>query len=77
MAVGLPEMPIRDLTIRNSSFSVAEDTTASVDDSDMYRGLPTPPSRGFRLRNVEVRLDNVSVKCDGERIIREEGTVVL
>ena len=77
MAVGLPEMPIRDLTIRNSSFSVSADTTASVDDSDMYRGLPTPPSRGFRLRNVEVRLENVSVECEGERIIEEEGTVVL
>ena len=64
MAVGLPEMPIRDLTIRNSSFSVSADTTASVDDSDMYRGLPTPPSRGFRLRNVEVRLENVSVECE-------------
>ena len=77
MAVGLPEMPVKGLTIRRSSFSVAEDTTASVDDSDMYRGLPTPPSRGFRLRNVEVRLDSVEVECEGERIIKEEGTVLV
>ena len=77
MAVGLPEMPVKGLTIRRSSFSVAEDTTASVDDSDMYRGLPTPPSRGFRLRNVEVRLDSVEVECEWERIIKEEGTVLV
>ena len=77
MAVGLPEMPIRNVAIRNSSFAVAPDTTADVDTSDMYRGLPTPPSRGFRLRNIEVKLEDVEIDCEGERIIKEEGTVLL
>ena len=54
MAVGLPESPIRDLSIRDSSFAVAPDASEPIDRSDMYLGLPDPPSRGFRLRNAEV-----------------------
>ena len=77
MAVGLPEMPIRNVSIRNSSFAVDRDTTADVNTSDMYRGLPTPLSRGFRLRNIEVKLENVSIDCEGEKIIEEEGTVLI
>lgn len=77
MAVGLPEMPIRNVVIRNSTFAVSSDTTADVDTSDMYQGLPTPPSRGFRLRNIEVKLDNVTIECEGEKIIKEDGTVLI
>ena len=77
MAVGLPEMPIRNVSIRNSSFAVDRETTADVNTSDMYRGLPTPPSRGFRLRNIEVKLENVSIDCEGEKIIEEDGTVLI
>lgn len=77
MAVGLPEMPIRNVTIRNSSFAVDSGTDADVDTSDMYQGLPTPPSRGFRLRNIEVTLENVTIECDGEKIIKEEGTALI
>ena len=77
MAVGLPEMPIRNVSISNSSFAVDRETTADVNTSDMYRGLPTPPSRGFRFRNIEVKLENVSIDCEGEKIIEEDGTVLI
>ena len=76
MVVGLPEMPVRDLVVRHSSFSVLEGTTVPVDESDMYRGLPDPPSRGFRLRNAEAHLEDVSVVCEGAAVIQEEGTVL-
>ena len=73
MAVGLPESPVRNLVIRNSSFAVAPDADRPVDESDMYLGLPEPHSRGFRIRNAELTLDNVEVVCEGEKIIIEDG----
>ena len=76
MAVGLPELPIDNVTVRNSSFSVTEDSKALVppSESDMYLGLPEPVSRGFRLRNIRIHIENLSIKCEGEGIIKEEGT---
>ena len=73
MAVGLPESPIRDLSIRDSSFAVAPDASEPIDRSDMYLGLPDPPSRGFRLRNAEVGICNLSVVSDSPEIIIEDG----
>lgn len=73
MAVGLPESPIRGLSIRDSSFAVAPDASEPIDRSDMYLGLPDPPSRGFRLRNAEVGICNLSVVSDSPEIIIEDG----
>lgn len=73
MAVGLPESPIRGLSIRDSSFAVAPDASEPIDRSDMYLGLPNPPSRGFRLRNAEVGICNLSVVSDSPEIIIEDG----
>jgi len=73
MLVGLPEMPIKNLTVKNCSFSLDKDANADVDTSDMYYGLPTPESRGLRIRNAEnVTLDDVNVDCEGKKILIEE-----
>ncbi len=76
MIAGLPEIPIKDVVILNSSFAVAKDTDVPVSESDMYRGLPDPPSRGLRIRNAYVHMENVEVSCQGESVILEEGTVI-
>ena len=73
MIVGLPERPIKDLEIKNCSFGVAKNADRRVDESDMYWGLPTPSSRGFRIRYAEdVLLENLDVKAEGEKIILED-----
>ncbi len=76
MAVGLPEMPIKNTVIKSSSFSIASDNLEPVDKSDMYRGLPPVSSRGLRLRNIEVHIEGTEIACDGERIIKEEGVIL-
>lgn len=75
MIVGLPEKPVENLAIRNCRFSVDSDSTCSVNDSDMYLGLPSPEGRGIRLRYVKnLSLDNVTVDGVGKPVLLEEGT---
>lgn len=65
---GLPERPVRGLTIRSSSFAVSSDADAPIADSDMYRGIPVPQSRGFFIANAEAVLDGVSVPSSAEEL---------
>ena len=73
MVVGLPESPVRNIVIRNSVFAVSPEADRPVDESDMYEGLPDVPSRGFRIRNASVTLDNLRVVSDQPEIIIEDG----
>lgn len=77
MIVGLPERPVYDLTVRNCSFAVNEETTRNIDESDMYLGLPEPASRGFRIRYAEAKLENLEVECAGEKIVIEDGVKLV
>lgn len=73
MIVGLPEALIRNVSIKDCTFEVAKDASRRIDESDMYRGIPTPESRGFRIRNAQnLKLDNLNVVCSGEKIILED-----
>lgn len=77
MIVGLPEMPVDGLVIKDCSFEVAKDANRRVDESDMYWGLPTPESRGFRIRNAKgLVTENFNVICDGDKIIIEDGVEI-
>ena len=76
MVVGLPESPVGNLVIRNSYFGVSPDADRPVSESDMYNGLPDPPSRGFRIRNAEIRIDNLTVDSDEPKIIAENGVTL-
>ncbi|HPE92188.1 MAG: glycoside hydrolase family 28 protein [Sphaerochaeta sp.] len=71
--VGLPESPIRDLVIRNCSFTVAKTGLTPVDESEMYEGLSEPEGRGIRLRNVELSVENVQVKGVETALVVEDG----
>lgn len=74
MIVGLPERPVAGVEIRNSEFSVADKNNRDISESDMYKGIPTPKSRGFRIRYAnDVSLEGLSVECEGDGIIIEDG----
>ena len=77
MLVGLPERPVRNLSIRRCTFAVRKGTDTPVSESDMYRGLPDPPSRGLRIRNAEVHMEDVEVSCEGEKVIIEDGVKLI
>lgn len=77
MIVGLPESPIENLVIRNSSFVISPNADKPINESDMYLGLPDPPSRGFRIRNASVVIDNLKVESDEPSIILEDGVRIL
>ncbi|MCR5731525.1 MAG: glycoside hydrolase family 28 protein [Sphaerochaetaceae bacterium] len=74
MIVGLPESPVKNLTIKNCHFSVKKDTDVSVDQTDMYKGLPSPEGRGFRIRYAEnIVLENVVIDGVDKEILLEDG----
>ncbi len=75
--VGLPERPVFDCEIKDCNFKVALNANREISESAMYAGLTPPQTRGFWLRNVEIKLDNLKVDCIGEPIIIEEGVTVL
>ena len=78
MIVGLPERPVAGVEIVNSRFEVAKDASRLISESDMYKGIPTPDSRGFRIRYANnVKLDGLDVVCDGDKVIIEDGVDLL
>jgi len=50
---GLPEMPVKNLVIKNSYFSTNEQSSVSPSESDMYAGLPDTAVKSFRILNAE------------------------
>lgn len=78
LAVGLPESPIRDIEILDSTFSLAAADLLPAEEAAMTRGLPPPDGRGFRLRNIEgLRIRGVSVALpEGEAFVMENNVTV-
>lgn len=73
MIVGLPEMKVKNVKIRDCYFSVAKDNLRPVSESDMYLGLPEIEDRGLRLRFVEdLDLENVHVEGAEQDVLRED-----
>lgn len=78
MIVGLPERPVAGVEITNSHFAVSKDASRDISESDMYKGIPTPESRGFRIRYANsVKLSGLDVECEGEKLIIEDGVELL
>jgi len=70
--VGLPEMPVKNVIVKDSHFSVAKDSDVDAGESAMSTGLPKPYSKGFRIRNAEnVAFQDFTVDVDGEKILIE------
>ena len=74
--VGLPEMPITGLEIKDCSFSLAKEPSSPIEDSEMYEGLPVIKSRAVRLRNVEAEIKNVSFTGTEDAFFVEEGCTI-
>ena len=75
--VGLPEVPISNLTIKDSTLGVREKNLTPIEESEMYEGLPEITHRGIRLRNVSIHLKAVRVLGVAEPFVVEEGVTIL
>jgi len=58
--IGLPEKPVENLSITDCDFTMAKTGLRPVEESEMYQGLPSNPTRGLRLRNVHVHLAGIT-----------------
>ena len=73
MIVGLPEMKVSNVKIRDCHFAVASQNLVPVSQSDMFLGLPEIDQRGIRLRFVEnLELENVHVDGVEQEIVMED-----
>lgn len=74
MIVGLPESPVMNIVLKNCYFSVKRNSGVSVDETDMYLGLPEIESRGLRIRNARVKCEDVEISCgNDDGLLTEEG----
>ena len=70
--VGLPEMPIENLEIRDCHFTTDENSDCSPMDSDMFFGLPEVSVKSFRVRNAPgAKFENVVIEGPKETFIYE------
>ena len=70
--VGLPEMPIDNLEIRDCHFTTDESSDCSPMESDMFYGLPEVSVKSFRVRNAPgAKFENVTIEGPKENFIYE------
>lgn len=70
--VGLPEMPIDNLEIRDCYFTTDESSDRSPMESDMFYGLPEVTVKSFRIRNAPgAKFENVVIDGPEETFIYE------
>ena len=70
--VGLPEMPIDNLEIRDCHFTTDESSDRSPMESDMFYGLPEVSVKSFRVRNAPgAKFENVRIDGPKETFIYE------
>lgn len=70
--VGLPEMPIDNLEIRDCHFTTDESSGCSPMESDMFYGLPEVSVKSFRVRNAPgAKFENVTIEGPKETFIYE------
>ena len=70
--VGLPEMPIDNLEIRDCHFTTDENSDRSPMESDMFYGLPEVSVKSFRVRNAPgAKFENVTIEGPKETFIYE------
>ncbi|MDR0637333.1 MAG: glycoside hydrolase family 28 protein [Spirochaetaceae bacterium] len=60
---GLPESPVRGLSVVDCFFSTDETSPASAAESDMYFGIPEVNTKAFRMLNADnPRFENCSIE---------------
>jgi rhamnogalacturonyl hydrolase YesR len=60
---GLPEMPLQNIIVRDSSFKVKKEFEEGLE-AEMCAGIPETDFRGIRVINSDVKFDNVFVDTD-------------
>ncbi|MBO4394269.1 MAG: glycoside hydrolase family 88 protein, partial [Spirochaetales bacterium] len=60
---GIPEMPLQNIVVRDSSFQVKKTLEPGLE-AEMCAGLPESDFRGIRVINADVRFENVKVNTD-------------
>ena len=60
---GLPEMPLENIIVRDSSFKVKKEFEEGLE-AEMCAGIPETDFRGIRVINSDVKFDNVFVDTD-------------
>ena len=60
---GIPEMPLQNIVVRDSSFEVKDEIEPGLE-AEMCAGLPESDFRGIRVINADARFENVSVNTD-------------
>lgn len=72
LIVGLPEMPIDNVVIKDCHFTTDESSDRSPMESDMFYGLPEVSVKSFRVRNLEnTDFKNVVIEGPAETFIYE------
>ena len=70
--VGLPEMPVENLEIRDCHFTTDESSGRSPMESEMFYGLPEVSVKSFRVRNsANAKFENVIIEGPKETFIYE------
>lgn len=68
--VGLPEMPIQNLHIKDSTFETDEESAVSTSESEMYAGISDSPTKSFRVVFAEDPVfENIKIKGPKEPFI--------
>jgi polygalacturonase len=69
---GLPESPVRNLSITDCFFSTDENSTTAAAESDMYLGIPDVNTKAFRILNAEnPRFENCHIEGPAAPFIQE------
>jgi hypothetical protein len=69
---GLPESPVRNLSVTDSFFSTDENSPIAAVESDMYLGIPETHTKAFRILNADnPRFENCRIEGPPEPFIYE------
>ena len=67
---GLPEAPLKDVVVRDSSFLVSDKVEPGLE-AEMCSGIPETDYRGIRVINAEAVFENVSVNVEPQVLVEE------
>lgn len=68
--VGLPEMPLENIELSDSTFEVSEKVEKGLE-IEMCAGIPSSDYRGIRIINADVSLKNVSVNVQPDHLVEK------
>ena len=67
---GLPEAPLKNVVVRDSSFLVSDKVEPGLE-AEMCSGIPETDYRGIRVINAEAVFENVSVNVEPPVLVED------